>query len=107
MACKAALFRDYVTYDALLQCRDSREAKALGRRVRPFHQTIWDAHQCSIVRDVTIAKLSWNDFEKALAQTGNDTVIAECTPGDWVWGTALSGGDKNVYYPGRWKVRMS
>mmetsp|Transcript_16736 Transcript_16736/g.35365 ORF Transcript_16736/g.35365 Transcript_16736/m.35365 type:complete len:670 (+) Transcript_16736:209-2218(+) len=103
MACKAALFRDYVAFDKIVHhAKTAREAKALGRRVSPFNQDIWDAYQCSIVRDVTIAKLDWDDFRTALLGTGNDT-IAECTKGDWVWGTALDGSDGNVHYPGRWK----
>lgn len=104
MACKAALFRDYATYDKILTCRDPREAKAFGRHVKPFDQRTWDAQQCSIVREVSIAKLAWGAFRTALLQTGSD-VIAECTIGDWVWGTALDGKDPDVNYPGRWKGR--
>ena len=103
MACKAALFRDFATFDAILVCSDSRQAKSLGRRVQNFQQTVWDAHQCGIVKDVTIAKLAWDDFKHTLIQT-NDSVIVECEPGDWVWGCALHASDSNVYYPGRWKV---
>ena len=103
MACKAALFRDFATFDAILVCSDSRQAKSLGRRVQNFQQSVWDAHQCGIVKDVTIAKLAWDDFKQTLVQT-NDSVIVECEPGDWVWGCALHASDTNVYYPERWKV---
>lgn len=105
MACKAALFKDFVTFDAILACRDSRQAKSLGRQVQNFNQHIWDKNQCSIVKDVTIAKLEWDAFKQALVQT-NDHIIVECDPGDWVWGCALHANDSNVYYPARWKVSL-
>ena len=103
MACKAALFKDFVTFDAILACCDSRQAKSLGRQVQNFNQHKWDTFQCSIVKDVTIAKLEWDAFKLALIQT-NDSVIVECDVGDWVWGCALHANDSNVHYPGRWKV---
>jgi len=102
MACKAALFRDYTTFDKILGCNDSRSAKRLGRQVINFDQQAWNAHQCEIVRQVTIAKLAWPNFHAALLQTRTN-IIAECTNGDWVWGTALDAFDGNVSYPGRWK----
>ncbi len=101
MACKAALFQDYSTLDEILKASDSKQAKRLGRRVSPFDQQVWDANQCTIVRHVMVAKLQWNTFRSVLLQTGDDT-IAECTIGDWVWGTALDASDPNVFYPGRW-----
>jgi len=114
MACKAALFRDYATFDALVlgmassttggaTVMTSRKAKRLGRAVSPFDQRLWDAHRCSIARDVAIAKArGWDAFRAALLSTGND-LLAECTLGDRVWGTALDVSDGDVNYPCRWR----
>eukprot|EP00548_Thalassiothrix_antarctica_P001529 CAMPEP_0194130500 /NCGR_PEP_ID=MMETSP0152-20130528/1530_1 /TAXON_ID=1049557 /ORGANISM="Thalassiothrix antarctica, Strain L6-D1" /LENGTH=640 /DNA_ID=CAMNT_0038825047 /DNA_START=119 /DNA_END=2041 /DNA_ORIENTATION=- len=102
MACKAALFGDWLSFDRILQSGSAKEVKALGRRVTPFSQASWDAYQCSIVREVTIAKLVWPTFRSTLRCSG-DTVIAECTVGDRVWGTALDFNDSNASYPYHWK----
>lgn len=102
MMCKAALFKDYRTFDAIQNCRDSRQAKALGRRVSPFDQQVWDRNQCTIAKHVMVAKLQWKNFRVFLLQTRDDT-IAECTAGDSVWGSAIAANDANIYYPGRWR----
>ena len=102
MACKAALFMDYQTMAEILASTTPRQAKALGRRVKPFDQQLWDTHQCTIVREIAIAKLQWKPFRDSLLATG-DNIIAECTRGDWVWGTALPINDSNLSFPGRWK----
>lgn len=100
MACKAALFHDYTSFDRIMACTDSKQAKSLGRQVLSFDQRVWNVHQCSIVRHITIAKLGWHNFRTALLQTGNN-IIAECTNGDWVWGCSFDISDGNVYYPSR------
>jgi len=102
MAGKAALFGDDPTFRRILQSKNSREAKALGRRVRNFDQTKWDAYQCTIARAVCLAKLQWPAFAHALLATG-DSLLAECTHGDWVWGTALHDTDPGLGSPGRWR----
>jgi len=103
MACKASLFGDWASFDKILHCKDSREAKGLGRGVTPWHQDTWDRSVCSITRDVIKAKAAGLPaLQTALEGTG-DALIAEATRGDHVWGIGMDSNHPDVRFPGRWR----
>uniref|UniRef100_A0A7S4JXG7 NADAR domain-containing protein n=1 Tax=Odontella aurita TaxID=265563 RepID=A0A7S4JXG7_9STRA len=103
MACKASLFGDWASFDKILHCKDSWEAKGLGRGVKPWNQDLWDRTVCQITRDVIMAKaVGLPALQTALAGTG-DAMIAEATRGDHVWGINLDPNHPHLRFPGRWK----
>uniref|UniRef100_A0A6U3R5Z0 RanBP2-type domain-containing protein n=1 Tax=Ditylum brightwellii TaxID=49249 RepID=A0A6U3R5Z0_9STRA len=103
MACKASLFGDWASFDKILYCQDSREAKKLGRGVKQFNQDTWNRTVCPITRDVVAAKAAGLPaLRTELAGTG-DALIAEATNGDHVWGINLDASNPDVSYPGRWR----
>ena len=53
MLCKAAVMRDYESYDAIAAAETPAEAKRLGRAVANFVQSAWDAVVCEVA--VTVA----------------------------------------------------
>lgn len=49
MAQKALLFNDKKIYDKIISVKTPAEAKALGRHVRDFDNTIWNVKRFDIV----------------------------------------------------------
>ncbi len=103
MAQKALLFGDRITYDKIMAANDPKEIKSLGREVSDFDQLIWDENKYQIVLKGNLAKFFQNEeLKKFLLETGN-TVIAEASPYDTVWGIGMSFNDPQARDPRCWK----
>lgn len=103
MAAKAELFGDREIRTQILQCRDPRQIKALGRRVRGFDQKIWDQFKYPIVLSGNWCKFSQNcDLRAFLLSTG-DSVLAEASPYDAIWGIRLSADAPAAQDPAQWQ----
>jgi hypothetical protein len=91
MHIKATLMGDTHTASLILEVpKDApMKAKKLGRKVKPFHQRVWDAHVERIAYAIVFAKFSQNaSLGDKLKQTGNK-VLAEAAPNDKIWGIGL------------------
>ena len=103
MAAKAELFGDGEIRAQILESRDPKRIKALGRKVRNFDQTLWDRAKYSIVLNGNWCKFSQNralrDF---LLSTGN-SVLAEASPFDGIWGIRLSAASSEARDPLKWR----
>lgn len=86
-----------------MESRDPKRIKALGRKVRNFDQTLWDRAKYSIVLNGNWCKFSQNralrDF---LLSTGN-SVLAEASPFDGIWGIRLSAASSEARDPLKWR----
>ncbi|MGN1165021.1 MAG: TIGR02452 family protein [Lachnospiraceae bacterium] len=90
MAQKAKLFHDGKIYIQILNTKDPKSCKALGRKVHSFDPEIWDVHKIRIVMDGNRAKFAQNpDLMDKLLWTGN-AILAEASPYDKIWGIGLS-----------------
>ena len=77
MAQKALLFGDQEIYERIMASDQAKEIKALGREIRGFEQSKWDANKYRIVLEGNIAKFSQNEhLNDFLLGTGN-AVLAE------------------------------
>tara|TARA_B100000768_G_scaffold160309_1_gene159806 strand:- start:24 stop:668 length:645 start_codon:yes stop_codon:yes gene_type:complete len=103
MLCKAATMGDYAAYDRILMAALPTEAKSLGRGVQPWDQARWDAVVCGVGASVVRAKFaSVPGLAKLLRATG-DTLLAEATRNDQVWGVGVDLGDPALANPRRWR----
>lgn len=86
MAQKALIFRDFETFNKIMNASDPAEMKRLGAEVKGFNKTRWAAVREKVVKRAVYAKFSQNwDLKKMLLETG-DALIAESNPTDKVWG---------------------
>lgn len=89
MANKAALFNDDKTLKEILNTKDPKKAKALGRVVENFDAGIWDQHKYQIVVQANYLKFSQNqEFKKFLCST-NQKILVEASPYDRIWGIGM------------------
>ncbi|HEX6681728.1 MAG TPA: NADAR family protein [Candidatus Limnocylindrales bacterium] len=100
---KAMLFGDEATAARILAARSPGEAKALGRNVNPFDETVWERERFGIVVAGSVAKFSQHaDLKDFLVGTRN-RVLVEASPLDRIWGIGLAAGDPDASDPARWK----
>jgi len=103
MAEKARLFGDIEIRDAILATDNARKQKALGRDVRDFDATRWNAVARDIVYRGNRAKFLANPnlLERLLATKG--TTIVEASPDDRIWGIGLAENDPAAANRATWQ----
>ncbi|MCX4029844.1 NADAR family protein [Spartinivicinus marinus] len=100
---KALLFNDAKAAEILLAASNPGEAKAIGREVKGFEQSLWDAHRFEIVVSGNLAKFSSNsDLKEFLLNTGK-RVLVEASPVDKIWGIGLAEENPACKNPNLWK----
>lgn len=103
MAEKAALFGDGETRQQVLHAPNPGAAKALGRQVGGFNETVWQEHRMNIVVRANRAKFSQNpELAQFLKLTGSK-VLVEASPHDRIWGVGLASEDERINNPNRWR----
>lgn len=100
---KAKLFEDEETRKQIMDSRKPHEIKELGRKVRGFDQELWDAAKYSIVLNGNWRKFSQNrELRDFLLSTG-DSILAEASPYDGIWGIGLDASDPDACNPFKWQ----
>lgn len=103
MAQKALLFGDKNNYDKIIDAESPKEAKKLGQEVINFDSEIWDKHKFEIVRAGSIHKFIQNkEMGEYLLCTGQ-SIIAEASPVDAIWGTGMAQDHKDIYNLYLWR----
>ena len=100
---KAILMGDYVTAKYIMQTSNPGKAKKFGRQVKGFDQDVWTDHAPLVAYAVLHAKFSQNPkMKKALLGTRN-SILAEASPRDRIWGIGLSAAEakRGVAWRGR------
>lgn len=100
---KALLFGDLEMGFEILQTVDSSVIKQLGREIRVFDNTVWDAQKENIIYEGLYAKFSQNEDLKNLLLSTKNTLLAECAVKDRIWGIGLSMKDPNRLNPSKWR----
>jgi ribA/ribD-fused uncharacterized protein len=103
MAEKAKLFDDQKTYQKILQAKDPGAAKAFGREVTAFNETIWIKHRFDIVIKANLAKFDQHSGLKRFLINTGQKVLVEASPLDHIWGIGLSASDIDANNPNEWK----
>ena len=103
MAGKARLFGDDEALARILVAATPAEAKALGREVRGYVDTAWEANRSEIVAAVNVAKFGQHrELREYLVGTG-DRVLVEASPRDRIWGIGMGRDNPNVQRPSQWR----
>lgn len=102
MAAKAKLFEDDESLAKILATQDPGKAKALGRKVKNFEQSKWQAHCFAIVVEANVYKFSQNQAMKAFLLATGDKVLVEASPRDKIWGIGLAEKDPRCTNPHLW-----
>ena len=103
MASKARLFGDEEVFQEIMAAWNPHDYKKLGKKIRGFEQTLWNAHKYDIVVEGNKAKFSQNpDIREFLLSTG-DAIIAEVSPFDKIWGIGLDREQAMKGSVGQWE----
>lgn len=80
-----------------------KNIKALGRSIENFSEAEWVKHRVNYVYRGNLEKFKQNPILKeALINTG-DTIIAEASPFDKIWGIGMSKDTAGANNPDNWK----
>ncbi|WP_084717294.1 NADAR family protein [Xenorhabdus poinarii] len=102
MAEKARLFNDAEALIKIINAKTSGAAKAYGREIQGFDQSVWDEHRLKIVIEGNLAKFSQNkSLAEFLLNTG-DKILVEASPVDRIWGIGLAEDTVNIHNPLTW-----
>ena len=102
MAQKAKLFHDAENYTKILRANTAKGCKWLGKQVTPFDAKAWDVVKYDIVKTGNRAKFEQNhDLKELLLSTG-DSILAEASPKDKIWGIAMDAKTAAKTDPSKW-----
>ena len=103
MAEKARLFKDEAVLKEIMNAKDPARHKYLGRRVKGFIKDKWEAVAKDIVFKANLAKFSQNKKLKETLINTKDSVIAEASPYDTIWGIGLKASDPRAKDRTKWR----
>eukprot|EP01048_Picozoa_sp_COSAG05_P009230 COSAG05_NODE_743_length_7589_cov_336.682510_3_plen_718_part_00 len=103
MLCKAAAMGDSRCYRSIMSATDPRSAKAKGRQVYPFDDALWQSLVCHVAREVVYQKFSKVPRLGYMLMNTGDSIIAEASSSDRLWGIGLQTKDKDVGNPSKWQ----
>lgn len=103
MAKKALLFSDFKYYTLIMEEPDPHKCKHLGKKVRGFEDKIWFSYCDEIVYRANLEKFSRNPALKAALLATGDTILAEASPIDELWGIGHAATDPIAREPAAWK----
>jgi ribA/ribD-fused uncharacterized protein len=103
MAEKARLFDDNEILQKIMESKDPKEIKSLGRKVHNFNKELWDKVKYSIVLNGNYYKFSQNqEMRNFLLGTGNK-ILVEASPFDRIWGIGIGKNNKKAHDPNLWR----
>ncbi len=103
MASKARLFKDEEVLEEIMNVPDPKSAKALGRKVASFEESVWKLHAPDIVVAGNLHKFSQNPDLKAYLLSTGSRVLVEASPFDRIWGIGMSASHADAQNPDRWR----
>lgn len=103
MFAKAGLFDDEETAKKIIESKDPKEQKALGRQIKNFDLITWHIECRRIVKAGLMAKFSQNkDLYERLAET-KGYLLVEGNKNDKIWGVGLDYRDPLIYDMSNWQ----
>ena len=103
MAEKARLFGDADAEAAAIDAANPALAKAAGRTVRDFGDTVWERERFEIVVRGNVHKFAAHpEMREYLLRTGS-RVLVEASPRDRIWGIGMGAKNENAENPAAWR----
>ncbi len=103
MYTKAMLFDAGVIAAQVLATQNPKDVKQLGRQIKGFNATEWDAVKFITVVAGNLHKFSQHNALKQFIKNTGDSVIVEASPVDAIWGIGMAEDDNNITNPEQWK----
>lgn len=103
MAEKARLFEDVEIEKEIMKTTDPKQMKSMGRKVKNFHDKIWDRSKYSVVLNGNYLKFTQNPKMRNILLATGDKVLVEASPLDKVWGIGFSKSNSNAVNPSDWR----
>ena len=92
---KAVCFKDEEIAEKILATTDVAVIKALGRQVKGYNDGYWNGVRQLLVYEGLKEKFTQNENLKKLLLDTEDSILAEGTVNDRIWGIGLSMKDSN------------
>ena len=102
MAEKARLFHDDARYASILHASTPAECKELGRQVASFDTEVWKTARYEIVKAGNKAKFEQEPRLMRLLLSTGDTLLAEASPNDRIWGIGMDAQEAARTVPAEW-----
>ena len=102
MFSKAIYFKDYEIANKILDSKNPRDVKALGRAVKGFDDKSWREVSFDIVVEGNLQKFSQNSRLKEYLLSTDNKILVEASPKDRKWGIGLSANDSRAKNPKEW-----
>lgn len=103
MAEKARLFGDEAARVRILSAPNPGAAKRLGREVRGFEDSRWEAARFEFVVRGNLAKFEQNPPLREFLLDTKDRILVEASPVDRIWGIGLAADDPRAENPEQWR----
>lgn len=100
---KAELFGDEEIRKQILETQTPDRIKGLGRKVRGFDQALWDRAKYSIVLNGNWCKFSQSRRLRDFLLSTGDSILAEASPYDTIWGIGLSADSPDARNLWKWR----
>lgn len=102
---KAVFFEDWIAEAELLSCKDGKEARDWGQKVKNFDSAKWNEVKYMVMRDVNYAKYSQDETLRNLLLDSkfDGKTFVEASPVDTCWGIGLSMDAEGVDEETNWK----
>ncbi|GKT47481.1 N-glycosidase R617 [Colletotrichum spaethianum] len=94
MYCKAACFGDTLRQARIINEKDPKEQKKLGKGTVDFEDTRWDEVKSRVVEMGNVAKFDQNPHLKAVLMATGNKLLVEAASRDRVWGIGYT--EKNA-----------
>ena len=103
MYSKAKLFKDVEIASRILETEDPSKIRSLGRQVRGFKDQVWSLERESIVYFGNKEKFTQDPSLKSYLIGTGDSILAEASPSDLIWGIGFSEKDPERLDQKKWK----
>ena len=100
---KARYFNDEQMMEEILKTDNPKEIKALGRKVSNFNNVYWNGIRQVVVFKGLLSKFSQNEMLKEKLKSTGDSILAECSVNDKIWGIGFSMEDDERLDISKWK----
>ncbi|KAK3107430.1 hypothetical protein FSP39_014394 [Pinctada imbricata] len=100
---KAVLMGDDNIASQILEERNPRAQKYLGRRVQNWNQLLWDKHCIDIVKKGNLEKFKQNKYLRRKLMSTFPKTLVEASPYDSIWGIGLHKSDKRAQHKQFWR----
>lgn len=100
---KACIFDDTISANMIMRTSDNAELSRLSQNIRNFNEEIWNGNRQLVLYNGLVFKYSQDSRLLSLLARTNQSVLAECSVNNRIWGIGLSITDPNRFDMSKWR----